>query len=343
MIINKRKMIIILIICSLIFVGFSGTGIFYKEYIYERGTSNEAVFKDEEKIKIAKTNRDSYLIERDDLYYKVPKDALIRISRSTNNYKVVANTPILDKPNGVELRILFNGEILELQSVDGEFGIFKTTTDNIMGAVNLGDLEVCVEESLSYGISKVDKTLKNKDSYYVLVKGEMVAIKNYVDGNFIIVDSSNNEFQVDKSFIEIRQTDETVSRSSISRKTKSITKLISTAFSLIGKPYIYGDVGKRGFDCSGLTYYLYLSQLGIELPRSSHDQVNAGVKVEKTKLVPGDLLFFNTTGRRISHVGIYIGDGDMIHASTSKSKVKIDNINTGYYNQRYVTARRIIN
>lgn len=343
MAIKKRKIIIILIICSLVFTGFSGSGIFHMEYIHERGTSNEAIFKDEEKVNIAKTNKDSFLIERDDIYYKVPKDALIRISRSTNNYKVIINTPILDKPNGVESRILFNGEILELQSIDGEFGIFKTTTDNIMGAVHLGDLKVCIEESLSYGISKVDKTIKNKDSYYVLVKGEIVAIKNYIDGNFVIVDSSNNEFLVDKSFIEFRATDELVSRSSISRRTKLLTKLISTAHSLIGKPYVYGDNGGRGFDCSGFTYYLYLSQLEIELPRSSYDQVNVGTKVEKLDLAPGDLLFFNTSGRRISHVGIYIGDDNMIHASSGKAKVTIDSINAGYYNQRYITARRIIN
>lgn len=343
MIINKRNIIIILIICSLVFAGYSGTGIFYTEYIHERGTSNQEIFNEKEKVNIVKTNRDSYLIERDNTYYKIPKDALIRISRSTNNYRVVSNTPFLDKPNGVKLRVLFIGEVLELQSVEGEFGFFRTTTDNIMGAVHLGDLEVCIEDSLSYGIAKVDKTVKNKDSYYVLVKGEMVAIKNYVDGSFIIVDGSDNEFQVDKSFIEYRTTDEPVSRSSISRKTKSLTKLISTAFSLIGTPYVYGDNGSRGFDCSGFTYYLYLSQLGIELPRSSHDQVNVGKKVEKSALAPGDLLFFNTSGRNISHVGIYIGDNNMIHSSSGKSKVTIDSINGGYYDQRYVTARRIIN
>jgi hypothetical protein len=340
--VTKRNIIILLIICFLIFTGFSGTGIFYKEYIHNKDSVNQVIFRDEEKVNIIKTNKESYLIERDNIYYKVPKDALIRISRTTSRYRVIENTPIFDEQRGAELRILFKGEILELQKVDGEYGYFRTTTDKIFGSVHLGDLEVCLEESLSYGVSKVNKTIKNGDSVYVLIKGEMVAIKNYVDGNFVIVDEANNEYLVDKSFIEYRHADAIVSRSSISRKTRSLSKLISRAYSLIGRPYIYGDAGKRGFDCSGFTYYLFKSQLGIELPRSSHEQVKVGKKIEKSDLVPGDLLFFNTSGRRISHVGLYIGDGNMIHASSGKARVRIDTINTGYYSQRYVTARRII-
>jgi len=93
----------------------------------------------------------------------------------------------------------------------------------------------------------------------------------------------------------------------------------------------------------GFTYYIFKNELGITLPRTSYSQGSAGVKVEKSQLVPGDLVFFNTTGRGISHVGLYIGDGNMIHASSGKRQVRIDNINSGYYSQRYVTGRRVIN
>lgn len=85
-----------------------------------------------------------------------------------------------------------------------------------------------------------------------------------------------------------------------------------------------------------------MNQLDIKLPRSSQEQVNLGTKVYANELVPGDLLFFNTTGRKISHVGLYIGDGKMIHASSGRGKVRIDSIISGYYKDRYVTARRIV-
>ncbi len=123
---------------------------------------------------------------------------------------------------------------------------------------------------------------------------------------------------------------------------KKISKLIKSAHNLIGKRYVYGDIGNRGYDCSGLIYSLYLNHLGIELPRNSSAQSSVGIKVDKSQLVPGDLIFFRTRGPGISHVGIYIGEGNMIHASSSKAKVRIDNIDEKYYAQRYVTARRIL-
>lgn len=123
---------------------------------------------------------------------------------------------------------------------------------------------------------------------------------------------------------------------------KKISKLIKSAHNLIGKRYVYGDIGNRGYDCSGLIYSLYLNHLGIELPRNSSAQSSVGIKVDKSQLVPGDLIFFRTRGSGISHVGIYIGEGNMIHASSSKAKVRIDNIDEKYYAQRYVTARRIL-
>lgn len=140
----------------------------------------------------------------------------------------------------------------------------------------------------------------------------------------------------------MRASKEQVSRSSTSRRTQSITKVITSAYNKIGSPYVYGDIGKRGYDCSGLTYSIFLKELSITLPRSSNDQVNAGTKVAKSDLVPGDLLLFNTSGKGISHVGLYIGEGNMIHASSGKRQVRIDNIDSGYYSQRYVSARRIV-
>lgn len=301
----------------------------------------ELVAVDEE-ISTINTLENDHMIELTEnkkFYYSAPKDVFIR--NHSNVFKVVDITPILDKPEGSILRILFAGEILISEGIEGEYGLFSTSMDNIKGYVNLGDLALS-EETITYGVSMVDKVIKTDDSLYLLAKGEPVTIKEADEGKFTILDDNSSEFLVEDTDVEVRAIEQSANRGSISSRTKSLTKLIASAYRLIGKPYIYGDTGKRGYDCSGLTYSLYLNQLDIKLPRSSSSQVQYGTKVSKSQLIPGDLLFFGTTGKGISHVGLYIGEGNMIHASSGKAKVRIDNINIGYYNQRYITARRIV-
>ena len=88
--------------------------------------------------------------------------------------------------------------------------------------------------------------------------------------------------------------------------------------------------------------YCFKNELGINLPRTSKEQSNYGTKVSKSNLQPGDLVFFNTSGKGVSHVGLYIGDGNMIHSPRSGDVVKIVSINTSYYNSRFVTGRRVL-
>lgn len=122
-----------------------------------------------------------------------------------------------------------------------------------------------------------------------------------------------------------------------------ISKVVQGAYDALGKPYVSGDVGVKGYDCSGLIQSIYLNSLDIKLPRRSYEQANAGTTVEKDDLIPGDLVFFNTTGKGISHVGLYVGNNNMIHASSAGRKIMITNINSNYYKQAYVTSKRIIN
>ena len=115
---------------------------------------------------------------------------------------------------------------------------------------------------------------------------------------------------------------------------------VRRALGYLGARYRYGGSGSRGFDCSGFTAYIY-RQHGISLPHNSAAQYRVGKPVSRSELRPGDLVFFRTRGRRISHVGIYIGDGKFVHASSARGRVRIDTLNSGYYHQRYVGARRI--
>jgi len=120
------------------------------------------------------------------------------------------------------------------------------------------------------------------------------------------------------------------------------SQIVTDAHQYLGYRYVYGTAGPSSFDCSGFTSYLY-KKYGYSLPRSSYEQGSYGTYIEKSDLVPGDLLFFSNRGdRRINHVGLYIGDGNMIHASTSNRGVVLNSIYSSYYTTHYVCARRVL-
>jgi cell wall-associated NlpC family hydrolase len=113
---------------------------------------------------------------------------------------------------------------------------------------------------------------------------------------------------------------------------------VNAAKKLQGVRYTYGGTSPQtGFDCSGYVSYV-MKQQGVSLPRRSQDMYNTGKKV--SSLLPGDLVFYNTSGKGISHVAIYIGNGQIIH-SASKN-VKVDSMSSGYWKQRYVGAKRVL-
>lgn len=130
-----------------------------------------------------------------------------------------------------------------------------------------------------------------------------------------------------------------VSRYGVDR-TKS-QRLLDIARQYIGTPYVYGGMSPNGFDCSGFVKYCY-SQMGINLNRTAASQTSHGYYVSKDQLIPGDLVFFVTNGYNISHVGIYVGDGKMIHSPKPGRSVEIVDITSGYYANTYSTARRIL-
>ena len=109
----------------------------------------------------------------------------------------------------------------------------------------------------------------------------------------------------------------------------------------LGVPYVYGGMSPSGFDCSGFVSYVY-SKFGYSLPRRSFDMAGVGIPVSKDNLVPGDILLFTTYSAGVSHVGIYVGDGKLIHAPKPGDVVRYDDLDSSYYASRYLGARRII-
>ena len=164
-------------------------------------------------------------------------------------------------------------------------------------------------------------TGKTNGWYQILCNGRT----GYVSAEFVIVQDSN-----------------TVTKPNGDPSSNPQGKqIVEFALQYVGYPYIYGTAGPDTFDCSGFTSYVY-AHFGYKLNRSSKDQIKNGVAVSKEDLQQGDLVFFSNNGSYPTHVGLYIGDGNIVHASTEKDGVKISSLNTNYYIQSYFGARRVL-
>ena len=115
------------------------------------------------------------------------------------------------------------------------------------------------------------------------------------------------------------------------------------ALSTLDIDYRFGGNSRAsGFDCSGLVQYVYRSAYGIELPRLTLDQSRAGHTVDRQRLQPGDLVFYNTLDQPYSHVGIYIGDDRFVHAPRTGAAVRVESMRAAYWHRRFDGARRIL-
>ena len=173
---------------------------------------------------------------------------------------------------------------------------------------------------------------------------------NNVDGYISSSLLSNNKQETSRSQSTSRRTSSTkTTTNKTSQTTTQATNvpssgngssIVATAKQYLGYKYTYGGSSpSTGFDCSGFTSYVF-KQHGISLNRTAAAQYSNGVAVSRANLQPGDLVMFGKSG--INHVAIYIGGGQIIHASTPSTGVRIDSLSTGYYNNNYVGARRIL-
>ena len=117
--------------------------------------------------------------------------------------------------------------------------------------------------------------------------------------------------------------------------------LVGTALQLRGTPYLDGGASPRGFDCSGFTQYVF-AQYGVRLPRAVEEQYKIGSKIDPEDLSQGDLLFFQTTARGATHVGIAVGTDQFVHAPSSTGVVRVERLSADYWSSRYLGARRVV-
>ena len=201
----------------------------------------------------------------------------------------------------------------------------EVTPTNKMGIVTAGALNVrqwAVPDVLIVG---------------TLYRGDVVNITGVIGDWYQIAYRQGNAY-VFASYVQIRS-DILPSRGDYDRTSKG-QNIVDFAKKYIGVPYVYGGSSPSGFDCSGFTSFVY-KQFGYSINRTSQSQLNNGTYVSKENLRPGDLVFFYSA---ISHVGIYVGNGQMIHSPKPGRRVCIESIAPGsHYGSNYMTARRIIN
>lgn len=183
-----------------------------------------------------------------------------------------------------------------------------------------------------------------------LKKDETVYIRDYAEGWYNIITSEDLEGWVESKYVKVLLTDTfSVSRSGAGREVFGDIETVTSKY--LGKGYVYGGNGPNGFDCSGFTSYIlktyygeYLKSKGINLPRTASAQATIGTSVGRENLQKGDLVFFDTEGRigdNIGHVGIYLGNGQIIHASTSRGRIVTDKLSDRYYATRFMKAVRL--
>lgn len=224
-----------------------------------------------------------------------------------------------------------NDQVTILETSDGWYKItngnttgwvkadYVSASDGIAATITGDSVNVRSEASLSGSVL-------TRLSY-----GDSVSIVNQAGDWFNVVLSDGTNGWVYKDYI---------TTGNVSRGGSLGNQIVSNAKGYLGVKYLYGGSSSNGFDCSGFTKKVYGS-LGLDLERVAADQANQGTKVSKANLRAGDLVFFDTDGglNYINHVGIYIGNGDFIHASSGAGKVMISNLSEGFYANSYMTAR----
>ena len=128
----------------------------------------------------------------------------------------------------------------------------------------------------------------------------------------------------------------------VDRATATAQDAIDQAMDLLGIRYRRGGTSpEAGFDCSGFVSHVFREGLGLILPRSSKEMSRSGEIIGQEDLRPGDLVFFNTMRKAFSHVGIYLGDNQFVHAPRSGGRVRIEDLRDGYWTKRFNGARRV--
>lgn len=211
----------------------------------------------------------------------------------------------------------------------------SASADNNVGTVTADALNVRTQpttESASLGLLPYGSSVALYEQVGSWYKIDFMDQVGYIFGDYI-------KIKEEKEAQEQAKQEQAAQEAAAAARDAQINSLIDTAKSYIGTPYVYGGSTPSGFDCSGFVKYVY-GQIGISLSRTSYTQANEGTYVAYEDLMPGDIVCFGSGS--ISHVGIYVGDGQFIHSPRTGYSVCIAPLSGGSYNGRFRFARRII-
>ena len=231
-------------------------------------------------------------------------------------------------------------------------GWYKVDYKSISGYMSADyvNLSTALEADLGYGrVSTEGSSLNVRtgpdtgyDRVEVLYDGTVVKLLGMDNGWFKLdhngsIGYASSDYIIPCQDQSGRRTDETPTASSLGQQ------IVAYAKQYLGTPYVWAANGPNSFDCSGFTKYIY-AQFGYNINRTASGQLQNGVSVSRSELQPGDLVFFHNgkSSSAATHVGIYIGNNEFIHASTNTYNVTINSLIGTTYDRKYVYARRLI-
>ena len=306
------------------------------------------------------------LAEFKDLSYKVAaiKDGMAVKIRENGSVKKVAYT-------GDEFRIIGEqDDWYKVELGEGSEGWIASRFVDVKGAtgyitadkVNLrkeANIESEIQKELELA-TKVE-VIEEQDNWLKVKKGETEGyIRNlYVSDEAPVIEieeqvvTTNTVVSSSQSSSNSQSTNNNNTQKPVQRPVEKpasppasnsgkVSAVLNLAYSKLGSPYEWGASGPNTFDCSGFTSYVFRNAAGVSIPRTSGSQYGVGTSVSKSNLMPGDLVFFSSSGGRITHVGIYVGGGNMIHSPQTGDVVKVSSINSAYYTRTYVGAKRVL-
>lgn len=231
-------------------------------------------------------------------------------------------------------------------------GWYKVDYKSISGYMSADyvNLSTTLEADLGYGRVEAEGSTLNVrtgpgtdyDRVEVLYDGTVVKLLG-MDNGWFKLDHNGSVGYASSDYITLCQ-DETGRRSDETTAVSSLgQEIVAYAKQYLGVPYVWGGNGPNCFDCSGFTTYVY-AHFGYNINRTASAQLKNGVSVARSELQAGDLVFFHNgkSSSAATHVGIYIGDGDFIHASSNSYTVEISSLYAKNYDAKYVYARRLI-